>query len=62
MPTKADLDQVENVTSIEHVVMREERDYDVVELAAKVEQTVPKFTQEEAEIVERVQSAVKEHE
>jgi hypothetical protein len=60
VPTREDLDQVENVTSTEPVVIREERDYDVAELAAKVENTVLKFTQEQAEIYEKVQSAVKE--
>ena len=62
VPTQNDLDQVENVTSTEPVVIREERDYDVAELAARVEVTVPKFTQEQAEIFKRVQSAVKEGE
>ena len=49
MPTQEELDQVETVTSTEPVVIREERDYDVAELAARVEVTVPKFTQEQRE-------------
>ena len=44
------------------MVIREERDYDVAELAARVEVTVPKFTQEQAEIYEKVQLAVREDE
>jgi hypothetical protein len=44
------------------VVIREERDYDVSELADRVNATVPKFTQEQSDIYERVQLAVKEGE
>ena len=62
MPTDEELRLVENVTSTEAVVIREERDYDVEELAAKAESTVPKFTDEQRMIYERVQAAVQEKE
>ena len=35
MPTVEELEKVENVTSTEPVVIREEKDYDMEELAAK---------------------------
>ena len=35
---------VEGLVNIEEAVIREEMDYDVNELAANVEETVPKFT------------------
>ena len=60
VPTVEELEQVENVTNTEAVVIREERDYDVEELGAKVEATVPKFTKEQQDIYEKVQTAVKD--
>ena len=41
VPTQEELSHVEKVTSTEAVVIREEMDYDVTELATKVEATVP---------------------
>ena len=60
VPTKEDLEQVENVTSTDPVVIREERDYDVEVLAAKVEATLPKLTKEQRDIYEKVQTALKD--
>ena len=60
VPTEEELSHVDNVTSTEAVVIREERDYDVDELAAKVEATIPRFTEEQRLIFERVQSALLE--
>ena len=54
VPTEEELSHVDNVTSTEAVVIREERDYDVDELAAKVEATIPRFTEEQRLIFERV--------
>ena len=59
VPTVEELEQVENITSTEAVVIREERDYDVEELGAKVEATVPKLTKEQQDIYDRVQIAVR---
>ena len=62
VPTEEELGQVENVTSTEAVVIREEKDYDVGELTTKVQSTVPKFTEEQSLIYERVSSAVRKEE
>ena len=56
VPTEEELSHVDNVTSTEAVVIREERDYDVDELSNKVEATVPMFTEEQRLIYERVHS------
>ena len=60
-PTQEDLSHVENVTSTEPVVIREEMDYDRSELEASVQDVIPKFTQDQAEIFKIVLKAVKEN-
>ena len=62
VPTEEELSHVDNVTSTEAVVIREERDYDVEELSSKVEATVPMFTEEQRLIYQRVHSALMEGE
>ena len=62
VPTDEELRLVENVTCTEAVVIREERDYDVEELATKAKSTLPKFTDEQRLIYERVNTAVREQE
>ena len=59
-PTPEDLARVENITSTDPVVIREEKDYDVVELRAAVEETVVKFTEEQAAVYDTVMGAVRE--
>ena len=58
-PTQEDLESVQNITSIDPVVIREERDYDVPELAASVEEIRPKFTHEQRVIFDIVIEAVR---
>ena len=62
VPTDEELSQVESVTSTEAVVIREEREYDVEELATKVEATVPILTEEQRLIYDRVITAVRNDE
>ena len=59
-PSPEDLARVENLTCTDPVVIREEKDYDVPELEAIVEEVVPKFTPEQSEIYEAVLEAVKQ--
>ena len=58
-PTQEELAMVENITSTDPVVIREERDYDVTELAASVEEVTPKFTHEQRVIFDIVIEAVR---
>ena len=53
-PSPEDLARVENITSTEPVVIREEKDYDVTTLADAVQDLVPKFTPAQAEIFNKV--------
>ena len=57
-PTPEEMARVQNITSTEPVVIREEKDYDVDQLAETVEDVVPKFTQAQAEIYNTVLRAV----
>ena len=59
-PTPEDLGRVENITSTDPVVIREEKDFDVDELRTTVQETVDKFTEEQAAVFEAVMVAVKE--
>ena len=59
-PTPEDLARVENITSTDPVVIREEKDYDVDELRTTVQETVEKFTEEQAAVFETVMEAVRE--
>ena len=59
-PSAEDLARVETITSTDPVVIREEKDYDVQQLRATVEETVIKFTDEQASIFNIVLDAVKE--
>ena len=57
-PSAEDLSRVVNIISTDPVVIREEKDFDVEELRATVEETVKKFTDEQAEIFKKVMDAV----
>ena len=59
-PTQEDLASVENITSTDPVVIREEKDFDVDELRITVQETVEKFTEEQAAVFETVMGAVRE--
>ena len=59
VPTEEELSHVNNVTSTEAVVSREEEDYDVDEVANMVKATVPMFT-EQGLIYQRVPFALME--
>ena len=59
-PTPEDLAGVESITSTDPVVIREEKDFDVDELRTTVQETVDKFTEEQAAVFEAVMAAVKE--
>ena len=58
-PTQEQLDSVQNITSIEPAVIREELEYNVEELVAVVEERTPSFTQEQSEIFNTVMEAVR---
>ena len=58
-PSLEELAQVENLTSTEPVVIREEKNYTVSELAASVEEVTTKFTKDQAHIFTTVLDAVK---
>ena len=60
VPTPEQLARVKNITSTDPVVIREELDYDRDELMANVENTVPTFTDEQANIYNTIMEAVKE--
>ena len=49
---------MENITSTDPVVIREEKDYNVDELHTTVQETVEKFTDEQAAVFEAVMIAV----
>ena len=53
---------VEGLVNTEAAVIREEMDYDVTELAAAVETTIPKFTQAQREIYNTILRAVQQQE
>ena len=61
-PSAEDLSRVVNIISTDPVVIREEKDFDVEELKATVEETVTKFTDEQADIFKRVMDAVSQRE
>ena len=60
-PTPKDLSEVETITNIDPVVIREEKDYDVSQLLTVVQDIVPKFTHEQSSFFVRVLEAVKQH-
>ena len=53
-PSPEELARVENITSTDPVVIREEKEYDVANLVATVEDLVPKCTPAQAEIYDKV--------
>ena len=53
-PSPEELARVENITSTDPVVIREEKEYEVADLVATVEDLVPKFTPAQAEIYDKV--------
>ena len=59
-PTENDLCQVKAVANTEAVLIREEKDYNVAELADSVETTVSKFTEEQSVIYTDIIDAVKQ--
>jgi hypothetical protein len=59
-PTQEDLARVELITSTEPVVIREEKEYDMTELATNLEETVPRFTEGQSKIYTMIMEAVKE--
>ena len=58
-PTPEEMARVQNITSTEPVVIREEKDYDVDQLIETVQDLVPKFTPAQAEIFNTVLGAVR---
>ena len=61
-PTPEELSVVQSVTNIEHVVIREEKDFDVDQLATSLQDTVQKFTQEQSLFFNNVLKAVQHEE
>ena len=57
-PTPEQLSRVKTLTSLDPVLVREEKDYDVQQLAHNVQVTVPQFTKEQSTIYEDVMNAV----
>ena len=53
-PSPEELARVENITSTDPVVIREEKEYDVDNLVATVEDLVPKFTPAQAQLYDKV--------
>ena len=62
VPTSEDLLNVETVTNIEPVVIREEKDFDIDMLITSVNNVLPKFTKEQSAIFETVLGAVRKRE
>ena len=58
-PSAEGLARVESITSTEPVIIREEKDYDVPQLRAAIEETLTKFTEEQSYIYNTVLDAVK---
>ena len=58
-PTHDDLARVETLTNTDPVVIREEKDYNMAQLVAIVEDVVPMFTPEQSMIFETVLEAVR---
>ena len=59
-PTQEDLSRVELITNTEPVVIREEKEYDMTELASSLEELMPRFTEGQSDIFTTVMGAVKE--
>ena len=59
VPTPEELEQVEQVVSVQPAVIREELDYDIDEVTRITEERVPSFTQEQAQVYETVLNAVR---
>ena len=57
-PTSEDLSRVQTITCTEPVLIREEKDYDVKQLEAQVQDIVPQFTKEQSVFFEDVLKAV----
>jgi hypothetical protein len=60
-PTPEDLCRVQNLTNTDPVLIREEKDYNLKQLATRVEDILPMFTSEQSLIFENVIEAVKNH-
>ena len=60
VPTPEDLRNVESVVCTQPAVIREELDFDVVELTESVDERVPTFTAEQATVFQSVMQAVKD--
>jgi ATP-dependent DNA helicase PIF1 len=58
VPTEEELTRVEFFTSTEPVVIREEKDYNVSELAAYVEEVAAQFTEEQQTVFNTINNAV----
>ena len=61
-PTLEEIAQVEHVTCTQPAIIREELDYDFVDIKEKLEQTVPSLTEEQAAIYNTVMEAVRNEE
>ena len=59
VPTPEEIGQVEHITCNQPAVIREEMDYDFLELRAQLEQSVPSFTEEQAAVYNTVMEAVR---
>ena len=59
VPTPEELEQVEQVVSVQPAVIREELDYDIGEVTRITAERVPSFTQEQAQVYETVLNAVR---
>ena len=57
-PSPEDLSHVENITSVELVVIREKKDYGVLELRTNVDETTAKFMEGQAVFFKTVIDAV----
>ena len=61
VPTREEMARVENITSTDPVVIRKEKDFNVDELAANMEEVVPMFTHDQNKIYNIVLEAVKKN-
>ena len=59
VPTPEEINQVEHVTCTQAAVIREELDYDFVELREQLDQSVPSFTEEQAAVYNTIMEAVR---
>ena len=59
-PSPQDIAEVETITNTDSVVIREEKDYNVTELVATVQDLQPKFTEEQSVFFDTVLDAVRQ--